>query len=115
MSEEAEKAYKKAALRNKLSALLSCLLFLLLGGGILWFAVYHIVNAQPAQFIAYKPKAKPNAKTTKKQPSEENAIQDCIECGCCLYSCPANIPLLDIIRIAKGDVIRIIRGRGVKN
>ncbi|MBQ7812479.1 MAG: electron transport complex subunit RsxC [Bacteroidales bacterium] len=43
---------------------------------------------------------------------EENAVQDCIECGCCLYSCPANIPLLDIIRIAKGDVIRIIRGRG---
>ncbi len=42
---------------------------------------------------------------------EENAVQDCIECGCCLYSCPANIPLLDIIRIAKGDVIRIIRGR----
>ena len=45
---------------------------------------------------------------------EENAIQDCIECGCCLYSCPANIPLLDIIRIAKGDVIKIIRGRGAK-
>ncbi len=45
---------------------------------------------------------------------EENAVQDCIECGCCLYSCPANIPLLDIIRIAKGDVIRIIRGRSAK-
>ncbi len=45
---------------------------------------------------------------------EENAVQDCIECGCCLYSCPANIPLLDIIRIAKGDVIRIIRGRTPK-
>ncbi len=42
---------------------------------------------------------------------EENAVQDCIECGCCLYSCPAYIPLLDIIRIAKGDVIGIIRGR----
>ncbi len=45
---------------------------------------------------------------------EENAVQDCIECGCCLYSCPANIPLLDIIRIAKGDVIGIIRGRNAK-
>ena len=45
---------------------------------------------------------------------EENAVQDCIECGCCLYSCPANIPLLDLIRIAKGDVIRIIRGRAAK-
>lgn len=42
---------------------------------------------------------------------EENAVHDCIECGCCLYTCPANIPLLDVIRIAKGDVIKIIRGR----
>lgn len=42
---------------------------------------------------------------------EENAVQDCIECGCCLYSCPANIPLLDVIRIAKGDVLRIIKSR----
>ena len=42
---------------------------------------------------------------------EANAVQDCIECGCCLYTCPANIPLLDVIRLAKGDVIKIIRGR----
>lgn len=42
---------------------------------------------------------------------EANAVQDCIECGCCLFTCPANIPLLDNIRIAKGDVIKIIRGR----
>ena len=45
---------------------------------------------------------------------EENAVQDCIECGCCLYSCHANIPLLDIIRIDKGDVIIIIRGRAAQ-
>ncbi len=42
---------------------------------------------------------------------EANAVQDCIECGCCLYSCPAHLPLLDQIRIAKGDVIRIMRAR----
>lgn len=76
MSEDAEKAYKKAALRNKLSALLSCILFLVLGGGILFYVAYNIINAAPASFVAYKPKAKPNAKTTKKQPSEENAIQE---------------------------------------
>jgi electron transport complex protein RnfC len=52
------------------------------------------------------------ARNSMMEELEENAIQDCIECGCCLYSCPANIPLLDIIRIAKGDVIKIIRGRG---
>ena len=46
---------------------------------------------------------------------EENAIQACIHFGCFLYSCPANIPLLDVIRIAKGDVIRIIRGRAAKS
>ena len=42
---------------------------------------------------------------------EQNAAQDCIECGCCLYSCPAHIPLLDIIRQAKGAVLGAIRAR----
>ena len=42
---------------------------------------------------------------------EANAMQDCIECGCCIYSCPANIPLLDRFRIAKGQVIGAIRAR----
>lgn len=42
---------------------------------------------------------------------EANAVQDCIECGCCLYSCPAYIPLLDVIRMAKGQVMGIIRAR----
>ena len=42
---------------------------------------------------------------------EKEAVQDCIECGCCLYSCPANIPLLDNIRMAKGQVMGVIRAR----
>jgi electron transport complex protein RnfC len=42
---------------------------------------------------------------------EANAVQDCIECGCCLYSCPARIPLLDVIRQAKGEVLGAIRAR----
>ena len=42
---------------------------------------------------------------------EQNAAQDCIECGCCLYSCPAHIPLLDNIRIGKGAVMGNIRAR----
>ncbi|HCT93405.1 MAG: electron transporter RnfC [Bacteroidetes bacterium GWE2_39_28] len=45
---------------------------------------------------------------------ETNLIQDCIECGCCFYSCPSNIPLLDTIRLAKGQVLRIIRSRPKK-
>lgn len=42
---------------------------------------------------------------------ENNAAQDCIECGCCLYSCPSYIPLLDNIRMAKGQVMGAIRAR----
>jgi len=51
------------------------------------------------------------AKSDDIEALEANAVQDCIECGCCLYSCPANIPLLDIIRIAKAQVLGIIKAR----
>jgi len=42
---------------------------------------------------------------------EKNAVHDCIECGCCLYTCPAHLPLLDEIRMAKGQVLGIIKAR----
>ena len=45
---------------------------------------------------------------------EKNKVYDCIECGCCSYTCPAFIPLLDYIRLAKADVLRIMRGRPKK-
>jgi electron transport complex protein RnfC len=45
---------------------------------------------------------------------EQNAAQDCIECGCCQYSCPSYIPLLDNIRMAKGQVMAVIRARNAK-
>ena len=41
-------------------------------------------------------------------------IYDCIECGCCLYTCPAYIPLLDNIRLAKANVMKIMRSRPKK-
>lgn len=43
--------------------------------------------------------------------AEENRIYDCIECGCCSYSCPAYRPLLDYIRQGKGKVMAIMRNR----
>ncbi len=45
---------------------------------------------------------------------EEHHVYDCIECGCCMFTCPAYIPLLDHIRIAKADVMRIMRSRPKK-
>ena len=43
--------------------------------------------------------------------AEKNYITDCIECGSCSYTCPANRPLLDYIRSGKGKVMGIIRAR----
>ena len=43
--------------------------------------------------------------------AEEDHIQDCIECGSCSYTCPANRPLLDQIRVGKAKVMGIIRSR----
>lgn len=43
--------------------------------------------------------------------AEEEKIMDCIECGSCSFTCPANRPLLDYIRLGKGKVGQIIRSR----
>ncbi len=42
---------------------------------------------------------------------EKNNVMDCIECGSCEYTCPANIYLLDNIRAGKSKVGQIIRSR----
>lgn len=42
---------------------------------------------------------------------EAASAQDCIECGCCQYECPASIPLVDNIRMAKGQVMAEIKKR----
>ncbi len=51
------------------------------------------------------------ARASRMDDLEENMIQDCIECGCCAYTCPACIPLLDNIRVAKASVLKIMRSR----
>lgn len=42
---------------------------------------------------------------------EPFSAQDCIECGSCSYTCPASLPLLDYIRLGKGEVMKIMRAR----
>ncbi len=46
--------------------------------------------------------------------AEEHNTIDCIECGCCSYTCPSNLPLLDYIRIGKQTVMTNIRARAMK-
>ena len=38
-------------------------------------------------------------------------VRNCIECGCCAYSCPSNRPLLDFIRLGKFKVNEIARAK----
>jgi electron transport complex protein RnfC len=42
---------------------------------------------------------------------EQDKVMDCIECGCCSYTCPSHRPLLDYIRQGKNTVAGIIRNR----
>jgi electron transport complex protein RnfC len=42
---------------------------------------------------------------------EEERIMDCIECGSCSYTCPANRAILDYIRLGKGRTGQMIRNR----
>ena len=57
------------------------------------------------------------AKQSKKKAwdaMEQNDIVSCIECGCCQFTCPANLPLLDYVRLGKQTVMGIIRARNAK-
>ena len=42
---------------------------------------------------------------------EPEKVMDCIECGCCSYTCPSSRPLLDYIRLGKAEVGKIMRAR----
>ena len=46
--------------------------------------------------------------------AERERITDCMECGCCSFTCPANRPLLDYIRLGKSTVMKMIRERNIK-
>jgi electron transport complex protein RnfC len=39
------------------------------------------------------------------QRCDELGALDCIECGCCAYICPARIPLVQLIKLAKSQII----------
>jgi electron transport complex protein RnfC len=41
--------------------------------------------------------------------AETWGVLDCVECGCCQYSCPAKIPLVHWIRLGKNQVMSLKR------
>lgn len=46
--------------------------------------------------------------------ADSNRILDCMECGSCQWICPSSRPILDYIRSAKAQVLRIRRERSGK-
>jgi len=38
----------------------------------------------------------------------------CIECGCCSFSCPAKIPIIQLIRVGKMELARQRQAEGAK-
>jgi len=41
--------------------------------------------------------------------AEKWGVLDCVECGCCQYSCPSKIPLVHWIRLGKNKVAALKR------
>lgn len=87
MTPEAEVRLKRIALRNKLSSLLACIMFFLVGGSILYFTAIYISKAMPAAFDVYTPAAedkppsnKPKVKelTSKSTPSSSSVAPSVI-------------------------------------
>ena len=55
MSEEAEAELRKSAMVNQLSSIAASLVFMVLGGLILYFSVILIAGESPVEFLAYSP------------------------------------------------------------
>lgn len=70
MSEEAEAELRRNALRNKLSSVLACLLFMAMGGGILFFTAVFIVGDTPVSFLAYTPPSEDGPPSNNPSPRE---------------------------------------------
>jgi electron transport complex protein RnfC len=47
-----------------------------------------------------------NVKTGKSKGLAEDYIDNCIECGCCAYVCPASIPIVGYIKKGKAMLAR---------
>ena len=70
MSEEAEAELRRNALRNKLSSVLACALFMLMGFGILYFTAVFIVGDTPVSFLSYTPPSEDGPPTNNPTPRE---------------------------------------------
>ena len=57
MSEKVERMLHRESLKNKLSSVIACVLFMLISSGVLYFTTKFIVRDTPVSFLAYIPPA----------------------------------------------------------
>jgi len=55
------------------------------------------MNLLPTELVKY-------AKIGMYDVCREYYIDDCMECGSCAYVCPANIPIVQYIKVAKNEI-----------
>lgn len=46
--------------------------------------------------------------------AENSLVKNCLECGCCSYSCPSNRPILEYIRLGKSKIDAMIKNKDIK-
>jgi len=63
------------------------------------------MELMPTMFVGY-------AKKKMWEECGEVYIDDCMECGSCAYACPAGIPIVQYIKLAKGELGKIRRAKG---
>lgn len=70
MSEKVERMLHRESLKNKLSSVIACVLFMLISSGVLCFTVEYIVGDTPASFMAYIPPVEDELPTYSVHPRE---------------------------------------------
>ena len=60
------------------------------------------MNLVPTQIMKY-------IKNDLLAEAEKQGALDCVECGCCQYSCPAKIPLVHWLRLGKNKITALKR------
>ena len=55
------------------------------------------MNLMPLMYVAY-------VKKNMYDELKDYWIDNCVECGSCAYGCPANIPLVQYIKVGKAEL-----------
>ena len=55
------------------------------------------MDLMPTMYVSF-------VKKKRYEDCDEYFVDNCVECGSCAYSCPAKIPIVQYIKIAKSEL-----------